>query len=253
MTPPASHSRSRAVAGVLLILSGACAAVLALAACSGASSPAAPAQAAPIPGPPDGLEYVPPAPGSYELPPIGPAADGVVVDADGTSRRLFDYLGDRYVLLSFIYTHCTAVQGCLLATGSLAMVKEALTSEPDLAKRVRLISLSFDPDRDSPAVMRRYAEEGRLGETKGHGSIRDWSFLTTASRVDLAPILEGYGQSILREVDALGRPTGNLSHVLKVFLIDHKRRVRNIYSTAFLHPAVVINDVKTLWLEDGRP
>ena len=230
----------------------ACVVGLALLACSGAPSPWSPA-----PEPPGGLEYVPPAPGAYELPPIGAAADGAVVDADGTSRRLFDYLGDRYVLLSFIYTHCTESEGCPLATGILAMVKEGLASDPELAQRVRLISLSFDPDRDSPAVMRRYAKEGRLDEPDGHvpdshESIRSWSFLTTASRADLEPILEGYGQSILREVDAGGKPTGNLSHVLKVFLIDRRRRVRNIYSTSFLHPAVAINDLKTLWMEDGR-
>ncbi len=244
MAPPTHAPGSRTVAAAVLVVVAACAAGLATPACSDARSPA--------PEPPEGLEYVPPAPGTYELPPIGPAADGAVVDADGTPRRLFAYLGDRYALLSFIYTHCTESQGCPLATGILAMVKEALASDPELAKRVRLISLSFDPDRDTPAAMREYAKVGRLDDSDGCRPIRCWSFLTTASRADLEPILEGYGQSILREVDARGLPTGNLSHVLKVFLIDRRRRVRNIYSTSFLHPTVAINDLKTLWMEDGK-
>jgi hypothetical protein len=39
---------------------------------------------------------------------------------------------------------------------------------------------------------------------------------------------------------------------LKAFLIDRERRVRQIYSSDFLHPALVINDVKTLMMEDGK-
>ena len=246
MAPPTRGHGTRALAGAVHIVVAAFAIGLTLA-CSDTPSARSPA-----PEPPEGLEYVPPAPGTYELPPIGPAADGAVVDADGTSRRLFAYLGDRYVLLSFIYTHCTQSEGCPLATGILSMVKEALASDLELAQRVRLISLSFDPDRDSPAVMRRYEEEGRLDGPDSRRPNLSWSFLTTASRADLEPILEGYGQSILREVDARGKPTGNFSHVLKVFLIDRSRRVRNIYSTSFLHPNVAINDLKTLWMEDGK-
>ena len=40
--------------------------------------------------------------------------------------------------------------------------------------------------------------------------------------------------------------------MLKVFLIDRERRVRQIYSSAYLHPSIVINDVKTLMIEDAR-
>ena len=44
---------------------------------------------------------------------------------------------------------------------------------------------------------------------------------------------------------------GALSHVLKVFLIDRRGSVREIYSTSFLHTQVLLNDIKTLLLEDG--
>ena len=39
--------------------------------------------------------------------------------------------------------------------------------------------------------------------------------------------------------------------MLKVFLIDHQRRVRQIYGSDFLHPSLVINDVKTLMMEEA--
>jgi hypothetical protein len=44
---------------------------------------------------------------------------------------------------------------------------------------------------------------------------------------------------------------GNLSHMLKVFLIDREGWVREIYSSNFLVPQVIVNDIHTLLLEDG--
>jgi cytochrome c peroxidase len=197
--------------------------------------------------PPPGLEFVPPEPGTYSLPPIQAAVDGAVVDADGRARRLLDYMGDKNVLLSFIYTRCTETEGCLLATGVLQMIARELESDPDLAAGVRLISLSFDPERDTPEAMRRYAAQEYVDR---EWSERPWVFLTTPSRSELQPILDGYGQFVVREFDAEGHLTGNFSHILKVFLIDRDRRVRNIYSLGFLHPAIALNDVRTLLLED---
>ena len=48
------------------------------------------------------LEFTPPAPGSYALPPLSAAADGEVLDSDGAPTTLHALLGDKLVLLSFI-------------------------------------------------------------------------------------------------------------------------------------------------------
>ncbi len=216
---------------------------------AGCSKPAARATRAASPGAPPGLEYVPPPPGSYSLPPIQAASDGAVLDEHGRRRRLFDYLGDRYVLLSFIYTRCSAPKGCPLATAVFQMLRSRLDDEPMVGGRVHLVTLSFDPERDTPQTMDRYA---RSVGVKSPGQAEAWSFLTTSSQSDLEPLLDGYGQYVLQEVDAAGRYTGDRSHILKVFLIDRKRRVRQIYSSDFLHPALVINDVKTLMMEDAK-
>jgi cytochrome c peroxidase len=215
---------------------------------AGCSKPATKGPPAASQGAPLGLEYLPPQPGSYSLPPIQAASDGTVLDESGQRRRLFDYLGDRYVLLSFIYTRCSAVKGCPLATAVFQMLRDRLEEEPMMAGKVRLVTLSFDPERDTPKTMHRYASGVGV---KSHGEAETWSFLTTPSRGDLEPILDGYGQYVVREFDSLGRFTGDRSHVLKVFLIDRERRVRQIYSSAFLHPALVINDVKTLMMDDA--
>lgn len=200
-------------------------------------------------------DYEPPPPGTYSLPPIQPASDGDVVGVDGTARRLFDYLGDRHVLLAFIYTRCARPGGCPLAFAVFRRIERELRSDAELAENVRLVSLSFDPAHDTADVMRRYAEYARGDDqVETPWKERTWVMLTTRGSADLEPILEGYGQYVVREIDRSGKPTDELAHVLKVFLIDRERRVRNIYSSAFLYPELALNDVRTLLIEErGAP
>ena len=49
--------------------------------------------------------------------------------------------------------------------------------------------------------------------------------------------------------DRVGRRTGAINHMLKVFLIDPEGWVREIYSTAFLTPDGLLNDARTLAME----
>jgi cytochrome c peroxidase len=192
---------------------------------------------------PLGFEF--PQPGSYALPALFEAADGAVLDSDGRATRLHEVFGDRVVLLSFVYASCNDVNGCPLATSVLQRVKSRFREEPDLAERVRLVSLSFDPVRDTPEVMRGYGKNF-VGDSV------EWRFLTTRSQRELEPILAAYDQSVWSDRDVAGNEVGTLSHILRVFLIDAQRRVRNIYTVSFLHPDTLVGDVKTLLL-DGRP
>ena len=188
------------------------------------------------------LNYQAPVPGTYRLPPIMRAVDGRVLLEDATSANLFDLMGDRFVLLSFVYTRCDDVNGCPLAKAVFHLVRSRLKERPKLAGAARLISMSFDPDNDTPEVMRAY------GPQEDDGGV-EWMLLTTRDRSDLDPILDGYGQYTLREYDHNGVYTGEFAHLLRVFLIDRERRVRNIYSTGFLHPDILMNDLETLLLE----
>ncbi len=185
------------------------------------------------------LDYPAPVPGSYELPLIGKAGNGEILDMKGKTRQLHDFMGDKFVVLSFIYTHCNDVNGCPLATYVSSQVQNKLLEMPALEGQVRFISMSFDPKNDTPKVMSQYGNNFVRGEF-------DWQFLTTGSEADLAPLLSAYDQSILREVDENGNTSGSISHILRVFLIDREKQIRNIYSTSFLHPQTVINDIITL-------
>jgi cytochrome c peroxidase len=195
-------------------------------------------QATAGPEPPFVPEFQPPAPGSYELPVIAAVSDHAVLDADGAPRRLLALKAGRIALLALIYTSCGEVSGCPLANSVMQGLDRRLAARPDLARRVRLMSLSFDPERDTPLRMRRMRE--------AHAPATDWAFLTTSGADTLEPILDDLGQSVapLRWDD--GSWSGLYRHVLKVYLIDAENRVRNIYSSGFLYGDLILNDLETL-------
>ena len=188
------------------------------------------------------LEFQAPEPGSYALPPLGDAANGQILTIDGTSAELHELIGGKVVVLSLMYASCSDVNGCPLATAVLHQIARKMEEDAGMAADLRLVSLSFDPIRDTPAVMKKYG-----AHHSGHGV--DWQFLTTRSDAELRPILDDYGQSLVPEFDENGNEVGDFSHILRVFLIDSARRIRNIYSVSFLHTDTLIADIKTLQLE----
>jgi cytochrome oxidase Cu insertion factor (SCO1/SenC/PrrC family) len=189
-------------------------------------------------GPADDYVYPLAAPGSYELPVIKKAGDGVLLDETGRERRLGALLEGRITILAFIYTNCAEV--CPLASQRLADLQD-LAAATGKSRHFQLISVSFDPANDTPDVMARYAETWRSDEADAP----DWFFLTAADEPALTPLLKAYDQPVAEkpEGDTAG---GNLSHLLRVFLIDPEKRLRNIYSADFLDPRLVLNDVLTL-------
>jgi len=193
------------------------------------------------------LGFVPPAPGSYELMHIMQAADGEVLDIDAKQQRLARYTGDKVTLLSFIYSTCADPSGCPYAYLVFHSLKTRLERDARLHGKVRLVSLSFDPNRDTPQILKLYAGDNTLPDQPV-----EWDFLTTASLKTLLPILDDFGQDVFLDIDPVTRqPLGSFSHVLKVFLIDRNRIVREVYTTVYLQPDMVYNDIITLLLEQG--
>ena len=79
---------------------------------------------------------------------LGAAANGSVLDMQGKPGKLHQFLGDKFVIMSFIYTHCDDINGCPLATYVSSQVQNRLLDEKQLRERVRFISMSFDPVND---------------------------------------------------------------------------------------------------------
>lgn len=192
------------------------------------------------------MEFTPLPAGTYELPPIQQVADAVLLDEHGQRTHLKSLTEGRITLLTFFYTYCVDPLGCPFARVTLAQLRDRILTDPALAARVRFLGISCDPTTDTPAVVAGYA----AALTRGRPF--DWRFLTAASVPDLLPVLDDLGQDVSVEVGADGTPARALHHMLKVFLIDARGRVREIYTLAYLQPEVMLNDIRTLELEARR-
>jgi protein SCO1 len=143
--------------------------------------------------------------------------DDVLIDQAGAPRKLSEWRGQA-VAVTFIYTRCPMPNFCPLMDRQFAAVQQKVASDPALRNRVHLVSISFDPDHDTPAVLQTHA--------KGlHADPRVWTFLTgTPDAID--HVAERFGISVVHEKD----PGQTITHNLRTEVVDRKGRVTTIYS-----------------------
>jgi len=182
------------------------------------------------------LLYEPPPPGSYELPPIERVKPHELLDVRGRPTAVPSLQPGQVAVVSFVYADCG--QACPTALATLQRLDRTLSERADLRGRVRLVTVSFDPERDTPA---------RMADLRSHLAPRGaWRFVTARDRRALQPVLADYGQRVMRLVDPRGAETGLLRHVLKVFLVDESLRIRNVYSVGLMDARLILNDIQTV-------
>ena len=142
-------------------------------------------------------------------PPRG-APDFALPGTSGGEFRLSRHLG-KVVALAFGYTSCPDV--CPTVLAELSQVRARLGAA---AKRVHVVYVSVDPERDSPARLRAYVEQF------------DKTFLgLTGSMDQLAPVWKAYGVAVARkDVPGSTPPIYVIHHSASVFLVDTIGRLR---------------------------
>lgn len=164
---------------------------------------------------------------------IRKAPDFTLTDQDGRTVRSADLRG-KVVVVSFVFTTCNGT--CPATTHRMSALAQAL-KEQGLFKgdAVRLLSITLDPARDTPEALRRYM---RLYDAEA----AHWAFLT-GPREKVEKILAAWGM--------WARPAagGQLDHPSRIFLIDPRWRVREIYSLEYFKPAWALDDVRLLLKE----
>jgi len=164
---------------------------------------------------------------------IRPAPDFTLLDAEGQPLRLAD-LGGRVVLLSFVYTSCPSA--CPLITQRMAVLQQRLTEARLFPTRVSFVSITVDPERDTADVLARYA---RSFGANGVG----WRFLRE-SPDRVRPALAAYDEWTKR------LPNGEIDHPARLYLIDQRGRVREIYALALFDERQALLDIETLLREN---
>jgi protein SCO1/2 len=160
---------------------------------------------------------------------IQPAPDSQLHDQNGRPIKLTDFRG-KIVVVGFIFTTCNGT--CPATTHRMAKLHEEIARRPNLKEHVQFVSISLDPKRDTPEMLRGYM---RLYEIDGSR----WSFLT-GSPQEVNPVLVAWGMW------AKPAANGQLDHPSRVYLVDRQARIREIYNLDFFRYSWVLEDVSVL-------
>jgi protein SCO1/2 len=155
--------------------------------------------------------------------------DYPLVDQNRTLRPIGSFEGHR-VALTFVYTRCPIADFCPLMDRQFAAVQEEIKQSPELAD-VRLVSVTLDPEFDTPAVLDAHAVA--LGADPGV-----WHFLTGDPDEVLA-FAKHFG--VIAEPGA----PGMVVHNLRTAVIDPQGRLVTAYSGNMWSPAELVADLKT--------
>jgi protein SCO1 len=160
---------------------------------------------------------------------IGPAPATVLVDSH---EKPFDLakLRGKVVLVSFVYTTCNGV--CPLTTQAQGAVQKKLQEAKLWGKSVEFVSITLDPKRDTPRVLRDYAALFKTDPAA-------WHFLTGPPE-KVSEVITAWDMWVKSD------SSGVLDHPSRVFLIDPRGRQREIYNLDFLKAETVVEDVRGL-------
>lgn len=191
----------------------------------------------------DEYQFEAPIVGSYRLPPIKPAPNGFILTHEGQKKSLSKLLKGKVSLVSFVYLLCSDVNGCPLAMSTLFDIYDVSKKIPGLNDKVQLMTISFDPERDTTEAIASFAYPMLID--KDASKKINWHVLTTEKMADLTPILKGFGQVVNRSGDG-----DTLFHLLRLFLVDAQGNIRNIYGLGMVDPRLIMADVETLLKEE---
>jgi protein SCO1/2 len=178
-------------------------------------------------------DTTPPAASGFELIKTGaPVPNQTFVDQDGKSVSLESFRGDA-VIVTFMYTSCPMPTFCPLMDQNFAKIQAKLKEQNNLLK-THLLSVSFDPEIDTPAVLKKHAE--KLGADP-----RLWTFVS-GDRDEIDKWASGFGVSISR---AMNDPR-DITHNLRTAILDRQGNLVQVYTGNEWTPEQALADVRVM-------
>jgi protein SCO1/2 len=165
--------------------------------------------------------------------------DFSLINQDGKSLHLSQYKG-KAVALTFVYTRCPQPDQCTLMSNNFAAIDQELQKQPDVYSRTHLLTISFDPQYDTPKVMRSYgaSHTGRYSDEK----FDHWEF-ATGSADEVKRIAEFFG---LRYFKDSSTGEDQVMHSLRTAVIDPAGKLVKLYRGNEWKPAEVADDLKSV-------
>jgi protein SCO1/2 len=171
----------------------------------------------------------------YHVPATGDSVpDFRLINQSGREITLKQFRG-KALLVTFIYTRCPLSDYCPRMSRNFASIDKSLQSDPALYRKTHLLSISFDPAYDSPAVLRSYGEAYTGNYTKE--KFEHWDFAAPA-KADLPKLLEFF------DVGATPGENHTITHSLSTAIIAPDGKIAQWYPTNDWGPADVLHELK---------
>jgi protein SCO1/2 len=161
------------------------------------------------------------------LPEIAPAPEFTLTSQDGAPVTLADFRG-KVVAVTFIYTLCTST--CPVLTPMMSFVQDRLGA--DFGAKIAFVSITVDPERDTPEVLKEYAQA--FG-----ANLTGWSFLT-GTPAAIRDVARKYG------VYASKTENGDVEHTFLTSIIDSNGILRVQYLGVRFDPEEFRRDLLSL-------
>lgn len=162
----------------------------------------------------------------YHVPQAGDAVpDFRMLNQSARTIHLGQFKG-KVLLITFIYTRCPLSDFCPRMSRNFAEIDRALAVDPALYEKTHLLSTSFDPGYDTPAVLRSYggAYTGRYTKE----DFAHWDFAAPPSK-DLAAVTQFFNVGVTPGEDP--KDAKNLTHSLSTVVIGKDGKVVAWYPT----------------------
>jgi cytochrome oxidase Cu insertion factor (SCO1/SenC/PrrC family) len=167
------------------------------------------------------------------LPMLGTVPEFALVESGGQPLRSAELQGKIWIA-SFIFTRCAGT--CPIMTSRMARLQERLPVRDD----VRLVSVSVDPDHDTPSALAKYA-------TQFHADRNHWLFLT-GDKKEIRRLATDVFHLAMEDFG--GTTEEPILHSTKAVLVDRNAAIRGYYdSTDVAAMEKLARDVEKLLAE----
>jgi protein SCO1/2 len=157
------------------------------------------------------------------------APDAALIDQNNKRRSFSEWKGQP-TLMTFIYTRCPMPNFCPLMDRNFVTIQKAGAADPRLAGKFRLVSVTFDPEFDTPPVLKAHAK--KLGADESQ-----WTFLT-GDRTTVDRFASKFGVGIVRE------GPGDITHNLRTVLIGADGKLLMIYPGSEWSTKTALDDLR---------
>jgi protein SCO1/2 len=171
----------------------------------------------------------------YHVPAAGDAVpDFKLLNEDGRSIHLGQFKG-KVVLLTFIYTRCPLADYCPRMNKNFAQIDKALAGDPKIYQQTHLLSVSFDPKFDTPAILKSYGGIYTGGDAR---TFKHWDFAAPPES-ELSAVEEFF------DIGVTPGESGTLNHSLSTAVIGKDGKVVAWYPTNDWTPDEVLGVIKS--------